>query len=116
MTSSSSTDRSGRTTTKAFTASPECGWGTPITATSATAGCCAMTSSTSPGYTLKPETMIRSLVRSTMKRKPSSSTTATSPEIGRHTSELQSLMRISYAVFCLKKKIHTIEEIEATQH
>src|SRR3546814_6416501 len=25
-----------------------------------------------------------------------------------HTSELQSLMRISYAVFCLKKKIHSI--------
>src|SRR3546814_8069398 len=24
-----------------------------------------------------------------------------------HTSELQSLMRISYAVFCLKQKIHT---------
>src|SRR3546814_2378890 len=29
---------------------------------------------------------------------------ATIQEIGRHTSELQSLMRISYAVFCLKKK------------
>src|SRR3546814_6377504 len=29
-------------------------------------------------------------------------------EIGRHTSELQSLMRISYAVFCLKKKQHKI--------
>src|SRR3546814_6711432 len=31
-------------------------------------------------------------------------------EVGRseeHTSELQSLMRISYAVFCLKKKPHT---------
>src|SRR3546814_9738294 len=27
-----------------------------------------------------------------------------------HTSELQSLMRISYAVFCLKKKIHTLNE------
>src|SRR3546814_10059050 len=27
-------------------------------------------------------------------------------QIGRHTSELQSLMRNSYAVFCLKKKIH----------
>src|SRR3546814_9178293 len=27
-----------------------------------------------------------------------------------HTSELQSLMRISYAVFCLKKKKHTILE------
>src|SRR3546814_3296750 len=32
------------------------------------------------------------------------------PELDRseeHTSELQSLMRISYAVFCLKKKIET---------
>src|SRR3546814_5183188 len=31
-----------------------------------------------------------------------------------HTSELQSLMRISYAVFCLKKKnkIHTVEHLE----
>src|SRR3546814_6495443 len=27
-------------------------------------------------------------------------------QIGRDTSELQSLMRISYAVFCLKKKTH----------
>src|SRR3546814_6449296 len=27
-----------------------------------------------------------------------------------HTSELQSLMRISYAVFCLKKKIQQINE------
>src|SRR3546814_10912876 len=35
---------------------------------------------------------------------------ASQPTISRrseeHTSELQSLMRISYAVFCLKKKIH----------
>src|SRR3546814_3859526 len=29
-------------------------------------------------------------------------------QIGRHTSELQSLMRNSYAVFCLKKKISTL--------
>src|SRR3546814_4169656 len=28
-----------------------------------------------------------------------------------HTSELQSLMRISYAVFCLKKKKHTVTSI-----
>src|SRR3546814_8123957 len=27
-----------------------------------------------------------------------------------HTSELQSLMRISYAVFCLKKKTNTIRD------
>src|SRR3546814_8489141 len=30
-------------------------------------------------------------------------------EIGKHTSELQSLMRISYAVFCLKKKNKQIQ-------
>src|SRR3546814_10057372 len=32
-----------------------------------------------------------------------------------HTSELQSLMRISYAVFCLKKKNNTTIEEENTQ-
>src|SRR3546814_3583038 len=33
----------------------------------------------------------------------------TSKRSEEHTSELQSLMRISYAVFCLKKKTHTIQ-------
>src|SRR3546814_2578356 len=32
-----------------------------------------------------------------------------SNEIGRAQSELQSLMRISYAVFCLKKKINSLK-------
>src|SRR3546814_7322000 len=32
-----------------------------------------------------------------------------------HTSELQSLMRISYAVFCLKKKIHN-NNTNTTKH
>src|SRR3546814_5784300 len=32
-----------------------------------------------------------------------------------HTSELQSLMRISYAVFCLKKKKHETEKHTTTQ-
>src|SRR3546814_1184672 len=31
-----------------------------------------------------------------------------------HTSEIQSLMRISYAVFCLKKKKHNINTITIT--
>src|SRR3546814_5457926 len=31
-----------------------------------------------------------------------------------HTSELQSLMRISYAVFCLKKKTNTRQESRTT--
>src|SRR3546814_3831892 len=33
-----------------------------------------------------------------------------------HTSELQSLMRISYAVFCLKKKTHTHKIQPQSQH
>src|SRR3546814_8382284 len=33
-----------------------------------------------------------------------------------HTSELQSLMRISYAVFCLKKKKTNIETNQHVQH
>src|SRR3546814_6667155 len=33
-----------------------------------------------------------------------------------HTSELQSLMRISYAVFCLKKKTTYIHDISSTQY
>src|SRR3546814_7229602 len=33
-----------------------------------------------------------------------------------HTSELQSLMRISYAVFCLKKKKNTTHTTITTQH
>src|SRR3546814_8939318 len=33
-----------------------------------------------------------------------------------HTSELQSLMRISYAVFCLKKKTNTAHHIQQPTH
>src|SRR3546814_5768125 len=33
-----------------------------------------------------------------------------------HTSELQSLMRISYAVFCLKKKKNNIKKTHKTTH
>src|SRR3546814_9528800 len=36
------------------------------------------------------------------------------PEIGRATSELQSLMRISYAVFCLKQKNTDIPKYHIT--
>src|SRR3546814_1334037 len=35
---------------------------------------------------------------------------ATAPRSEEHTSELQSLMRISYAVFCLKTKTETITD------
>src|SRR3546814_9578784 len=33
-----------------------------------------------------------------------------------HTSELQSLMRISYAVFCLKKNTHLIDSTNYKKH
>src|SRR3546814_4256727 len=45
--------------------------------------------------------------RSTRRLFTSKPTTSRSEE---HTSELQSLMRISYAVFCLKKKKNKIEK------
>src|SRR3546814_4150152 len=38
------------------------------------------------------------------------------PRSEEHTSELQSLMRISYAVFCLTKKIKTETEIQPKTH
>src|SRR3546814_4650278 len=38
-------------------------------------------------------------------------TSATGRRSEEHTSELQSLMRISYAVFCLKKKNYTYQHI-----
>src|SRR3546814_5302759 len=37
-----------------------------------------------------------------------------SPRSEEHTSELQSLMRNSYAVFCLKKKTHTRKKYDET--
>src|SRR3546814_8957605 len=42
------------------------------------------------------------------------STTSTNPRSEEHTSELQSLMRISYAVFCLKKKKNTNQTPKTT--
>src|SRR3546814_1681377 len=44
------------------------------------------------------------------RRQPQASTTETfsCARSEEHTSELQSLMRISYAVFCLKKKTNTM--------
>src|SRR3546814_2622926 len=38
------------------------------------------------------------------------------PRSEEHTSELQSLMRISYAVFCLKKKKLTTIQIQLVTH
>src|SRR3546814_2570537 len=49
----------------------------------------------------------------------SRSTSVTSLRSEEHTSELQSLMRTSYAVFCLKKKTnqpHTHRQLRASLH
>src|SRR3546814_9702915 len=55
----------------------------------------------------RPST-IRVTLRLRAKRRSSAAMSDRSEE---HTSELQSLMRISYAVFCLKKKTEKIENI-----
>src|SRR3546814_5707247 len=52
-------------------------------------------------------------------RRPKAPFVAKAPRSEEHTSELQSLMRISYAVFCLKKKTnhqehHTLQPIYIT--
>src|SRR3546814_75810 len=54
-----------------------------------------------------------------MRSSPPGSATATSRSTRRseeHTSELQSLMRLSYAVFCLKKKKNNTNETHTLQH
>src|SRR3546814_5665381 len=57
----------------------------------------------SPVSRAYPVQVIRSDLSTPSLVQPSLATAARSEE---HTSELQSLMRISYAVFCLKKKKH----------
>src|SRR3546814_10605439 len=60
-----------------------------------------------------PETCITAKVRPWVGRTlPSSSGSQRSEE---HTSETQSLMRISYAVFCLKKKIRGTQTSTVTK-
>src|SRR3546814_10803392 len=62
-----------------------------------------MATQLSPDIVLSPAAAAR--VRWIAERKAGALPALRSEE---HTSELQSLMRISYAVFCLKKKISTI--------
>src|SRR3546814_3758068 len=49
-------------------------------------------------------------------RRTGTAVSADVPRSEEHTSELQSLMRISYAVFCLKKKIYISHTRKNTQH
>ena len=64
MMSSSDTSPPEPSTTSAFTASPHFSSGTPITHTSATAGCEKMQSSTSIDDTFSPPEMMTSFLRS----------------------------------------------------
>src|SRR3546814_10736791 len=47
---------------------------------------------------------VKNITMTTLQRQLARITSAESTRSEEHTSELQSLMRISYAVFCLKKK------------
>src|SRR3546814_8039737 len=57
-----------------------------------------------PGRAIHRTCLARSAVRSGATRTETGTTLAGLGRSEEHTSELQSLMRISYAVFCLKKK------------
>src|SRR3546814_2630939 len=79
----------------------------------------------STGTSLVDETVIRLRSGSIVQRKLAPANvdafpaagTASSPRSEEHTSELQSLMRISYAVFCLKKKtMKTIKSYQTTDN
>ena len=69
----------GLSTTNAVTASPHSVSGSPSTATSPTAGCAAITSSTSFGMMLDAPERMTSFSRPTMDRRPSSSNAPMSP-------------------------------------
>src|SRR3546814_3555225 len=74
--------------------------------------------STRPGSSRSPPATSRTAGRSVSRTtsasaRPSSAWPTRSEE---HTSELQSLMRISYAVFCLKKKKKHTHEKHTRQH
>src|SRR3546814_3298731 len=63
---------------------------------------------------LEADEMIRSIadecgVRDLNRIKPGIAEATRAIRSEEHTSELQSLMRISYAVFCLKKKTHKLQ-------
>src|SRR3546814_10080552 len=87
------------------------GWKTPTTAANFTPGQATAAFSISIELTHSPPDLMTSFLRSVMRMKPYSSIVAISPVSNQpsarseeHTSELQSLMRISYAVFCLTKQ------------
>src|SRR3546814_1377635 len=67
--------------------------------------------SATPSTTRSPASFRRACAWKKSAMSCSTSARARSEE---HTSELQSLMRISYAVFCLKKKKHTTEKLQIT--
>src|SRR3546814_8096047 len=59
------------------------------------------------GRTMRTKATGRNMRPDRSKRGQKSMTSTALPRSEEHTSELQSLMRISYAVFCLKKKKKT---------
>src|SRR3546814_4764441 len=62
------------------------------------------------GFTA-PERDIGPVIEAVMAKAPRRVVVASFSRSEEHTSELQSLMRISYAVFCLKKKISTSDNL-----
>src|SRR3546814_2051523 len=100
------------------------------TATASTPTCCAPTSSARAAAWCWPSAATRCWPARTWPKRTDTATSACSPSCPgcraaasarrcwrseEHTSELQSLMRISYAVFCLKKKKNKKQILKSIQ-
>src|SRR3546814_10528963 len=86
----------------------------PSASTTPSNSACASPGSALTGSSSVPSSMSRDVV-SDIDRKPLAleSSPSRSEE---HTSELQSLMRNSYAVFCLKKKKNKTKKVQIEEH
>src|SRR3546814_9184180 len=71
------------------------------------------TATVSPGVTLHALKIVPAPV---VTAQPITAARSSGMRSEEHTSELQSLMRISYAVFCLKKKKNTQRQIDDNTH
>src|SRR3546814_6501803 len=76
----------------------------PLASSALTAG--RSLRSTMASEIVSPRLLRRAIAQSLLER-PEEAIISSRSRSEEHTSELQSLMRISYAVFCLKKKINT---------
>src|SRR3546814_8681656 len=98
------------------TAAPAClfAWGTMRCSSNASRA--AIPATSSMRYCASKKTRCTTQTRPLRLRRECRRTCGDASRSEEHTSELQSLMRISYAVFCLKKKKNRYNQNDTKQH